>query len=144
MTTSESRPPETLRAWARFAFSLAVAVVVAGTYFSLGGYSFAERGPAKIVSAAKNAATHKTAPVRKTDSAAADQYTQPRSGVAGAARVQSSGVLGATHQSGTAPRVTSGTSLPFTGFSLLSTAVVSIIFVIAGWALRRRARLPAT
>ena len=79
MKGKDGHSPESMRRWSRRAFASAIAVLVAGTYLSLGGYSFAATAPAKVVSAAKSAVSPKTRLTPKTDSAAADQYEPPRS-----------------------------------------------------------------
>jgi len=74
MKEKDAQSPETMQRWARRAFASAIAVLVAGTYLSLGGYSFAATAPATVVNAVKSAVSTKTRLTPKTDSAAAHQY----------------------------------------------------------------------
>ena len=79
MKEKDAHSPETMLRWSRRAFASAIAVLVAGTYLSLGGYSFAATAPATVVNAVKSAVSTKTRLTPKTDSAAANQYKPPRS-----------------------------------------------------------------
>ncbi len=129
--------PESLappRAWSRLAFAAAVSVFILGTFASFGGLSYAASGAADTYKTVKQVVVkHKLTVSVPTSSAAAQYPHKPlkpptvvppkphKRSVAGAAAVQSK-------------------ALPFTGFSLLGTFVLSLTFIGAGIALRRRER----
>jgi hypothetical protein len=131
----EPEPLSLPRAWSRLAFAAAVSVFILGTFASFGGLSYAASGAADTYRAVKQVVVKHKLTVSVPTSSAAAQYphkplkpptvapptkTHKRS-VAGAAAVQSK-------------------ALPFTGFSLLGTFVLSLGFIGAGIALRRRER----
>jgi hypothetical protein len=125
--------------WARsrLAFAGAVSTFILGTLVSFGGLSYAASGAAGSYHTAKQVAVHHTLFVSVHKSSAADQYAPPpkrhhkkhhrTSGAVGVAGEQNA----VTKPSGT---------LPFTGISLLTTLVVSLLLIATGVFLRRRER----
>jgi hypothetical protein len=150
-----------LYAASRLSFAAAITVLALGTLVSFGGLGYAASGTWDAVKSVKRVVVSPK-PRRIVDSAAQAQYAQPKvtichkghtitiaraalpahlrqgdtigpcpGGVAGAqATVVSGGALGATG---------SGGSLPFTGLSLGVTALVSLLLLALGIALRRSA-----
>jgi hypothetical protein len=127
--------PSPRRAWSQLAFAAAVSVFILGTFASFGGLSYAASGATDTYKAVKQVVvTHKLTVSVHTSSAAAQYPHKPKkpksvfkppkptppSAVAGVAAVPSSGTL------------------PFTGFSLLATFLLSLALIGAGVALRRR------
>src|SRR5438034_124195 len=125
------------RARSRLAFAGAVSTFILGTLVSFGGLSYAASGAAGTYHTVKQVAVHHTLFVSVHKSSAADQYPPPpkphpkkhhrTSGAVGVAGVQN------------AVAKPSGT-LPFTGISLLTTLVVSLLLIATGVLLRRRER----
>jgi hypothetical protein len=117
-------------AWSRLAFAGALSTLILGTFASFGGLGYAASGTTQALGTLKTlAATHKVT-VR---SASDDQYKpapQPPSRVSGVSHSQSAGVAAAAQSR----------SLPFTGFSLLGTAILGIALMTLGIVLRRRER----
>jgi hypothetical protein len=118
-------------------FSAAVSVFILGTFASLGGLSYAASGATGTYDAVKQVVvTHKLT-VSIPNSSATAQYPhnplKPPSAVAPAKKSHRRHAVAAVTptQSGT---------LPFTGFSLLATFVLSLALIGAGIALRRRER----
>ena len=126
--------PAPSRAWSRVAFAGAVSTFILGTFASFGGLSYAASGAAGTYHAVKQVATKHSLILSTHKSSASAQYpptprqTTPPAGVAGA-----QGQLGVGG-------VSTGGTLPFTGFSLLATLIVSLALIAAGLALRRRER----
>jgi hypothetical protein len=123
------------RAWSRVAFAAAFTTFVLGSFASFGGISYAASGATNAVQTLTKLA--KAKPVVVHHSAAADQYTNPNppgdNGQGPADEVQ--GVQSAGGVQGTA----SGT-LPFTGLSLVATALLGLAMIMTGLTLRRRER----
>jgi hypothetical protein len=124
--------------WSRAAFAGAVSVFILGTFASFGGLSYAASGAAGTYHTVKQVAVKHRLILSVHESSAAAQYrptpkphkkTPPLSGVAGT----QTGVAGVAG-------VNSGGTLPFTGFSLLATLILSISLIVLGVALRRRER----
>jgi hypothetical protein len=120
------------RAWSRVVFAAAVSVFVVGTFASFGGLSYAASGATGTYHAVKQIVAKHKLTVRVHSSAAA-QY--PKSGVSAVKTV---------HKRAKKPTSVSAATrvgtLPFTGFSLLATFVVSLALIGAGIVLRRRER----
>jgi hypothetical protein len=126
------------RAWSRLAFAAAVSVFILGTFASFGGLSYAASGVTDSYKAVKQAVvTHKLKVSVPTSSAAA-QYPDKPATLPKAPKLKPAktslahGVKGAL-------AVQTGT-LPFTGFSLLATFLLSFALIGGGIALRRRER----
>jgi hypothetical protein len=124
------------RAWSRLAFAAAVSVFILGTFASFGGLSYAASGATSTYDAVKQVVVKHKLKVSIPTSSATAQYphnpAKPQAGVAPAKKTHKHAVAGsAAAQSGT---------LPFTGFSLLATFVLSLALIGAGIALRRRER----
>jgi hypothetical protein len=124
------------RAWSRLAFAAAVSVFILGTFASFGGLSYAASGATDTYDAVKQVVVKHKLKVSVPTSSATAQYKKnpltPPSVVAPAKKTHKHAVAGAAAaQSGT---------LPFTGFSLFATFVLSLALIGAGIALRRRER----
>jgi hypothetical protein len=130
------RPRTATWARSRLAFAGAVSTFILGTLVSFGGLSYAASGAASTYHTVKQVAVKHTLFVSVHKSSAASQYApkpKPRhrhhrtTGAVGVAGVQN------------AVAKPSGT-LPFTGLSLLTTLVVSLLLIATGLFLRRRER----
>jgi hypothetical protein len=115
------------RPWSRIAFAGAVTTLLLGTFASLGGVSYTASSATLAYQTAKKL-TH-AQPV-KVHSAAADQYKPKPQQTAGVRQTRQAGVA----------QVEAAQSLPFTGFPLAMTALVSLVLIAVGLALRRRER----
>jgi hypothetical protein len=127
------------RSWSRLAFAAALSVFILGTFASFGGLSYAASGASGTYDVVKQVVVKHKLKVSVPTSSAAAQYppkpkpkpkakpgpfkppATPKAQPVGAVSPQSS-------------------TLPFTGFSLLATFVVSLALIGAGLALRRRER----
>ena len=125
--------------WARsrLAFAGAVSTFILGTLVSFGGLSYAASGAAGTYHTVKQVAVHHTLFVSVHKSSAADQYA-PKPKPHHSHHRTSGGVAGVAGVRDTVVRP-SGT-LPFTGISLLTTLVVSLLLIATGAFLRRRER----
>jgi hypothetical protein len=130
-----SSPPETRRAWSRAAFAGAVATFILGSVASFGGLSYAASGAAGTYHTVKQVAVKHTLFVSVHKSSASDQYAPKPKPKKHKRHGAAAGVAGL--QSAVAKP--SGT-LPFTGLSLLTTLVVSLVLIATGLFLRRRER----
>ena len=124
------------RAWSRLVFAAAVSVFILGTFASFGGLSYAASGATSTYKAVEQVVVKHKLTVSVKTSSASDQYPK---------QVLTPPVVSPTkktshkhHVAAVAP-VQSNT-LPFTGFSLLATFVLSLALIGAGVALRRRER----
>lgn len=134
--TGERRVPQ--RAWSRVAFASAVAVFMLGTFASFGGLSYAASGADGAYHAVKAVPTgHLHFTVQKSSATA--QYAPTPKPPKTVAPKQTQGVAGAQATLPTTATKTSG-SLPFTGLSLATTAILSLVLIAAGLLLRRRER----
>jgi hypothetical protein len=130
----------TARPWSRLAFASSVSVLILGTFASFGGLSYAASGVAGTYDAVhKVVVTHKLVVKVKTSSAAG-QYPHgvlkpPKTVVKQVKEVKTV----PRHSALPAQTVSAGT-LPFTGFSLLGTFVLSLGLIGVGILLRRRER----
>jgi hypothetical protein len=122
----ESRPGRP-RSSSRLAFALALTTFVVGSFASFGGLGYAASGATSAVDVVKKAVKVQKQQSVKKNSAAQQQYpgapTTPPQGAAQAAGAQ--GAAGAQ------------ANLPFTGISLLVTAVLGLALLTSGLALRR-------
>jgi hypothetical protein len=128
-----SQEPSSRRAWSRAAFAGAVSVFILGTLGSFGGLSYAASGAASTYRVAKQVAIDKTLFVSIRKSSASGQYAhkpKPKTHKHSARGV--AGVQAAVAK----PKG----SLPFTGVSLLVTALLSLALVSTGLLLRRAER----
>lgn len=130
------------RAWSRVAFAGAVTVLMLGTFSSFGGLSYAgssAQGTVKVVK-------HIVVPVKvrqtvSVKTSATDQYGNVTSSVTKVTKtvvkptVKSKTVTVPTTKPAT---VTQSETLPFTGFSLLGTLILSLALIALGIFLRRR------
>ena len=124
----EGRPRQRV-AWSRLAFAGAVSTLILGSFASFGGFGHAVSGVTGTYELAKELVVEQKVSVDRSSAAA--QYpgapTPPAEGAAGAA--------GAAQAVG----AESG-ALPFTGISLLATAMVGLALLGTGLFLRRRER----
>jgi hypothetical protein len=122
--------------WARsrLAFAGAVSTFILGTLVSFGGLSYAATGAEGTYHTMRQVAVHHTLFVSVHKSSAADQYA-PKPKPHHSHHRTSGGVAGVRD---TVVRP-SGT-LPFTGISLLTTLVVSLLLIATDAFLRRRER----
>jgi hypothetical protein len=123
-------------AWSRLAFAAAVSVFILGTFASFGGLSYAASGATGTYDAVKQVVVkHRLTVSIPTSSATAQYPKKPLTPPTVVAPAKTSH----KHHAGAAAAVQSNT-LPFTGFSLLATFVLSLALIGAGVALRRRER----
>lgn len=121
----------TVRPWSRVAFAGAVTTLMLGMFASFGGISYAASGADHTYQAVKTLVVKHRVTVRH--SSAADQYRKNPTAPSG----PSDTVAGKQAASGVEAAAQSGT-LPFTGFSLLATVLVSLALIATGIVLRRR------
>jgi hypothetical protein len=123
----------TVRPWSRVAFAGAVTTLMLGMFASFGGIGYAASGADHTYKAVRTLVVDHRVTVRH--SAAADQYgknpTPPSSPTVTVAGEQTAAGVEGARQSAT---------LPFTGFSLLVTVLVSLALIATGLVLRRRER----
>lgn len=123
------------RAWSRLAYAAAIAVFCLGTFASFGGLSYAASGAAQTYDTVKHAVAKQKLTVSVHRSSAADEYkTTPTKPAVTPKHHHHQGAVAA------AVATPSSGTLPFTGFSLLGTVLVSAGLIGAGAALRRRER----
>jgi hypothetical protein len=128
----QSRPS---RSWSRLAFAAALSVFILGTFASFGGLSYAASGAAGTYDAVKQVVVKHKLKVSVPTSSAAAQYPpkpKPKPGPFKPPKTPKAKPVAAV-----SPQAS---TLPFTGFSLLATFVVSLSLIGAGLALRRRER----
>lgn len=132
----------------RLAFAGATSVVMIGVFISFGGLSYAASQSAsavqvlkKVTSAQKVVVHHSSADDQyptQTDSLLPPKQTPPPSGSSSQTPPPSG------PSSGTSPATTThvaqASTLPFTGLSLVGTALVSALLLALGIVLRRRER----
>ncbi len=126
------------RAWSRLAFAAAVSVFILGTFASFGGLSYAASGVTDSYKAVKKVVVTQKLKVSIPTSSAAAQYPHKPTKPPKAPKVKPAKVKPAHGVKG-ALAVQTGT-LPFTGFSLLATFLLSFALIGSGVALRRRER----
>ncbi len=124
------QPPAARRTRSRLAFAGAVSVFILGTIASLGGVGYAASGATGTYHAVRQVAVHRTLFVSVHKSSASDQYRRkpPK-----------------PHRNHRAAGVQPGVArpkgnLPFTGLSLLTTLLLSLVLIAAGLVLRRAER----
>jgi hypothetical protein len=122
---ADSRTGSRRRAPSQIAFALALTTFALGTFASFGGVGYAASSAVSTANVVKHAIAHKQVPSRTS---AAAQYG-PATAPAAVAPAQ---------QTAAAGDVAAGQTLPFTGLSLLSTAIVGFALLLAGILLRRR------
>jgi hypothetical protein len=126
-----SGTPATVRPWSRVAFAGAVTALMLGTFASFGGISYAASGADHSYRAVKTLVVKHHVTVHR--SAAGDQY-----GPNPAAPTHPSGTVAGTQSTNGVAAASQGATLPFTGFSLLATVLVSLALIAVGVVLRRR------
>jgi peptidoglycan/LPS O-acetylase OafA/YrhL len=132
-----ANPPVTRRAWSRAAFAGAVATFILGSVASFGGLSYAASGAAGTYHTVKQVAVKHTLFVSVNKSSAAAQYApKPKPKPKHHRRHQSAAGVAGLQSAVSKPTGT----LPFTGLSLLTTLVVSLVLIATGLFLRRRER----
>jgi hypothetical protein len=131
--------PATVRrptAWSRLAFAGAISTLILGMFATVGGLSYAASGAKSTYSLAKQIVVEQKLTVDVETSSAQQQYPgtptppqqpppQESNAAAGAADVAS---------------VEAAETLPFTGISLLATALLGSALLALGLILRRRER----
>jgi hypothetical protein len=122
------------RAWSRLAFASAISVFVLGTFASFGGLSYAASGATGTYDAVQQVVVKHKLKVSVHTSSAAGQYPHSPTKPTVVKHVQKpqQHVLGV--------QTVSGSTLPFTGISLLGTFLVSLCLIGIGIAMRRRER----
>jgi hypothetical protein len=128
MAVSTPRSP---RRASRVAFAMALVTFMVGSFASFGGLSYAASGAASAASAVKHvvASDHRRA---LQSSSAKAQYGSPPTGTS-----EEQGTAGETAGAGQVAGAQSS-SLPFTGMSLLVTALLGFSMLTAGLLLRWR------
>lgn len=129
------RAPTTTGARSRLAFAAAVSTFILGTVVSFGGLSYAASGAVGTYHTVRQVAVHHTLFVSVHKSSASDQYA-PKPKPKHRKAHRTSGAVGVAGLQNAKP---SGT-LPFTGLSLLTTLIVSLLLIATGVLLRRRER----
>lgn len=129
--SADSRP--SYGVWSRLAFASAVAVLILGTFASLGGLSYARPGAVGTYQAVKQIVVAHKLKVTVHTTSAKGQYPHPphKKPVFTPPKVH--------HTTGGVAAQSSGT-LPFTGISLLGTLALSLALIGVGIMLRRRER----
>jgi hypothetical protein len=123
--------PSARYAWSRLAFAGAVSTLILGMFASFGGLGYTASGAASTYQVAKQVVVKQKVSVAIHKSSASDQYGETPS-----APKPTAHVAPATGESGVA--AATAETLPFTGFSLLGTVVLSVILIAVGLILRRR------
>jgi type VI protein secretion system component VasF len=123
------------RRYSRVAFGLALATFMAGLFATFGGVGYAASGVTDTVHAVKSAVHVTAKPARSTLSSAKAQYGHSQVAAA-IAKVQRPtkhvAAPVAVHQA------VKSSQLPFTGLSLLPTALIAFFLIGVGVLLRRR------
>jgi hypothetical protein len=109
------------RQWSRAAFVAAVVTLVLGTFFSFGGIGYAAAGANQGLSSV----AHKVSAA----SSAGRQYNVKKPAAVGSVKAAVKAPVRAAK--------VQGQTLPFTGFSLLWTAVAGFALLLIGFGLRR-------
>jgi hypothetical protein len=120
------------RAWSRVAFAAAFTTFLVGSFASFGGVGYAASGATSAVRTLTKLATTKSVVVHH--SAAADQYKPPKP------PKEDQGPATETQGVQATQGVEAQGTLPFTGLSLLATALLGLAMITTGLALRRRER----
>lgn len=116
----------------KLAYAASIAVMVLGTFASFGGLTYAASGSTKVADAVAKVAASKKVVVK---SSASSQYAK----VAPKAPLKPPPAAVKPAQPATLGTATTGT-LPFTGLSLVGTALLSLALMLTGFFLRRRGR----
>lgn len=121
-------------AWSRVAFAGAASTMILGMFASFGGLGYAASGATSTYTAVKNVVVDQKLNVDVRESSASAQYKPapppPKQNAAPASETQGA-AAGAVAQADT---------LPFTGISLLATALIGCMLLALGLILRRRER----
>jgi hypothetical protein len=119
-------------AWSRLAFAGAFSTVILGLFASFGGLTYAASGASSSYSVVKQTVVqHKLSVDVRQSSASSQYYTPPKT------PPRTSNVAGASTGAGA---VAGADTLPFTGISLLVTALLGTAMLVTGLILRRRER----
>jgi hypothetical protein len=123
-------PPRRTLAWSRLAFAAAFTTLLLGTFASLGGIGYTTAGASQAYQTVKKLTAAEKVSVER--SSAADQYGPPQEEPIDQGQAEAGEAAGQA--------IEESETLPFTGISLLSTALAGIALLILGLALRRRER----
>jgi hypothetical protein len=130
----EAERPAYRTAWSRLAFAGAASTMILGMFASFGGLGYAASGASASYSVVRQAVVDHKLSVDVHKSSASAQYDSnpapPQNQVDGQSAVKGSAGTVAGAQG----------TLPFTGVSLLATALVGLLLLATGLILRRRER----
>jgi hypothetical protein len=131
------RPVKSPTAWSRLAFAGSVCSLIVGMFAAVGGFSYAAAGATSTYSVVKEVVVdhHVTLDVAK--SSADEQYPGTP---AAPAEPPKQDVAGNNNVAGQTAGVAAAETLPFTGISLLSSALIGAVLLALGLILRRRER----
>jgi hypothetical protein len=124
------------RPWSRLAFAAAASTLIVGVFASFGGFAYAADSASTTYFAVKQIVIKHKVAVTVRKSSASDQYG-PKPSPPQPAQQPAAQTLGV--QSGVAA-ARSAKTLPFTGFSLGATVLLSCVLIAVGLVLRRRER----
>ena len=132
--------PATPRRRSPMAFAAAFATFVLGAVASVGGVSYAATATTHSIHTVKAIVTHHAVAVKH--SAAHGQYDTPKPPATLKPAKTTGGIKGtvasAPKTRKTPPTIKTPSTLPFTGLSLVSTAILGLSFIALGVFLRRR------
>jgi hypothetical protein len=122
-------------AWSRLAFAGAISTMILGMFATVGGFSYAASGATSTYSVVKEIVVDRELTVDVETSSAQQQY--PGTPTPPAEPPQQN--VGSNATAGVAS-VEAAETLPFTGISLLATALLGTALLALGLILRRRER----
>jgi hypothetical protein len=134
----EDSRPRARHPWSRLAFAAAAATLVLGTFASFGGLGYTASGAAVTYHSVKQVLVKHKFSASIHQSSAGSQY----GGTPSVPKTPTGSVAGtdaSNEASGVAAAAVSKT-LPFTGFSLVGTAIGGVVLLTIGLILRRRER----
>ena len=121
-------------AWSRLAFAGAVSSLILGMFAAVGGFTYAAAGATSTYSVVREVVVDHQVTLDVAKSSADEEYPPtPKPPAEPPKQDTSAGTAGV------ATEVT-GQTLPFTGISLLSSALIGAALLVLGLILRRRER----